>query len=438
MKLKRIFFSNKKQSSGNILVELLLTVALTVVVIPFIFQYHQDAIKRTENILITEQMSLIKIALEKHISEHREELLKTIGRNITRVNLQDLAEYGLPDAIIEQGPDKYQLRILKTSDSINGATLQGVIVRVSDEISPMRTREIVNLSGGTMGFIDGTHAYGTFGAWHTDTVDLGINLKNGIVETTNINNNNALYLWREKTDNPNDATMMSALNLAGHDILNTHELNAQTADFTENISSLEIATSNLIFQNRTTIDAKYTSKTAVVSGMMSSDSKDMEVRGIFSLADTAKLSSLTTENLWVSNLTLSGLSINTEDGIATLKINQSMDMTSGHIEAMFVSVGFTGSVTPRLIVYNRIEDSINPSYYWDVESKTANFLDASFVELNRMATLAHISEGDKKTYSSKIFGSVSANKNATVADFMNAISQIQNNVRAKYQNLQLQ
>ena len=194
MKLKRIFFSNKKQSSGNMLVELLLTVALTVVVIPFIFQYHQDAIKRTENILITEQMSLIKIALEKHISEHREELLKTIGRNITRVNLQDLAEYGLPDAIIEQGPDKYQLRILKTSDSINGATLQGVIVRVSDEISPMRTREIVNLSGGTMGFIDGTHAYGTFGAWHTDTVDLGINLKNGIVETTNINNNNALYL----------------------------------------------------------------------------------------------------------------------------------------------------------------------------------------------------------------------------------------------------
>jgi hypothetical protein len=135
---------------------------------------------------------------------------------------------------------------------------------------------------------------------------------------------------------------------------------------------------------------------------------------------------------------LSGLSINTEDGIATLKINQSMDMTSGHIEAMFVSVGFTGSVTPRLIVYNRIEDSINPSYYWDVESKTANFLDASFVELNRMATLAHISERDKKTYSSKIFGSVSANKNATVADFMNAISQIQNNVRAKYQNLQLQ
>lgn len=438
MNIKRIFFSSLKHSSGNMLIELLLTVALAVVIIPFIFEYHQDAVKRAENIVITEQMSIIKSALERHIATNREELLKTVGRNITRVNLQDLSEYGVPDTIIDQGPDKYQIRILKTNDSVNGATLQGIVVRVSDEISPMRTREIVKLSDGSMGFIDNTHAYGTFGTWHTDTVDLGVNIKHGIVETTNVNHNNALYLWRIPTNNPDDAKMMSALNLGGHDILNTQTLNAQFADFTEDISSPEIATSNLIFQTRTAIDTTYTSKSGTVSGMMSSDSKNMEVSGIFSLADTAKLSSLTTENLWVSNLNLSGLSVDAGDDISTLKINQSLDMTSGRIEAMFVSVGFTGSVTPRLIVYNKIEDSVNSDYFWDAESKTAKFADASFVELNRMATLAHISEADDKTYSGQIFGAVAANKNATVADFMNAIKQIQNKVQEKYQSLQLQ
>jgi hypothetical protein len=36
-----------------------------------------------------------------------------------------------------------------------------------------------------------------------------------------------------------------------------------------------------------------------------------------------------------------------------------------------------------------------------------------------------------------VFGAVATNKNATVADFMNAITQIQQKVTAKYQNLQL-
>ena len=55
-----------------------------------------------------------------------------------------------------------------------------------------------------------------------------------------------------------------------------------------------------------------------------------------------------------------------------------------------------------------------------------------------MATLVNIAEGDAATYSGQIFGTVATNKNATVADFMNAITEIQTRVRAKYQNLQLQ
>lgn len=438
MKRSSKIFNTKNNSCGSMLVELLLSIALAAVVIPFIFQYQQKSVERAENILIQNQMDLIQQALERHIIENRADLLKTVGRNITRVSIQDLSEYGLPDAILEQGDEKYQLRILKTSDSVNGASLQGVVIRVSDDISPIRTREIVNLSGGSMGFVDGTHAHGAFGTWHTDAIDLGTNIQNGIIETTKVQNNSASYLWRLPSDNADDAKMMSALNLAGHDIINAKFLDANNAEFIEDISSANIAVRDLIFQNRTNIKNTYNSKNAVVSGMMSSDAKTIEVSGTFSLADTAKFSSLTAENLWVSNLTLGGLSINTENDIATLKINQSLDMTGGRIDAIFVTVGFAGSMTPRLHVYDRIEDSNNPAYFWDVASSTANFADASFVELNRMATLANLAEGDSKTFAGQIFGTVATNKNATVADFMNAITQIQQQVRAKYQSLQLQ
>ena len=97
------------------------------------------------------------------------------------------------------------------------------------------------------------------------------------------------------------------------------------------------------------------------------------------MADTAKLSSLTAENLWVTDMTLGGLSIDDTNDFATLKINQSLDMTSGRIEAIYVTVGYAGSITPKLVVRNRIEDSVNPGFFWDADSKSANFSDASFV-----------------------------------------------------------
>ena len=161
----------------------------------------------------------------------------------------------------------------------------------------------------------------------------------------------------------------------------------------------------------------------------------MEINGSLLLDNLGKFSSLNANNLWVTNMTLGGLSINDEDSLALLKINQYLDMTSGHINAMFVTVGFSGSMTPRLVVYDRIEDSTNSDYYWDVSNRRANFMDASFVELNRMAELAMHYEGDKATASGRIFGAVSANKNATVSDFMNAINKIQKQVQEKYQDL---
>ena len=437
MNINKNIFSIFNNSRGSMLVELLLSVALAALIIPFLFRYQHSSIERAQNIAITNQMTEIQVALERYIVANRDELLRTVGRNITRVELDDLAEFGVPQSVLDAGDEKYQLRILKSSDVSGQSTLQGVIVRASDDITPLRTREIVNLSGGSMGFVDGTHAYGTFGAWHTDALDMGVDIDNGIIETTSVNRDNALYLWRVPSENPDDAKMMSPLNLGGHDIKNAAFINSDYATFNEGLTAKAIVSDKIIFDNRTTIDAVFSTDAATVSGMLSSDSKNMEISGRLSLADTAKMSSLTAENLWVSKLTLSGLSIEADDDLALLKINQSLDMTSGRIEAVFVSVGFAGSMTPRLVVYDRIEDSTNPQYYWDVKSKTAHFSDASFVELNRMATLATYYEGDNSTSAGQIFGAVSANKNATVSDYMNAISEIQKRVSAKYRLLNL-
>lgn len=437
MNINKNIFSIFNNSRGSMLVELLLSVALAALIIPFLFRYQHSSIERAQNIAITNQMTEIQVALERYIVANRDELLRTVGRNITRVELDDLAEFGVPQSVLDAGDEKYQLRILKSSDVSGQSTLQGVIVRASDDITPLRTREIVNLSGGSMGFVDGTHAYGTFGAWHTDALDMGVDIDNGIIETTSVNRDNALYLWRVPSENPDDAKMMSPLNLGGHDIKNAAFINSDYATFNEGLTTKEIVSDKIIFDNRTTIDAVFSTDAATVSGMLSSDSKNMEISGRLSLADTAKMSSLTAENLWVSKLTLSGLSIEADHDLALLKINQSLDMTSGRIEAVFVSVGFAGSMTPRLVVYDRIEDSTNPQYYWDVKSKTARFSDASFVELNRMATLATYYEGDNSTSAGQIFGAVSANKNATVSDYMNAISEIQKRVSAKYRLLNL-
>lgn len=436
MKKRSSFFLNQQQ--GSMLVELLMSLAIAAMVMPFIFKYQYNAAMRAENISITKNMENIQSALERYIVDNRENLLKTVGRNITRVNISDLINYGVsPDLVAESG-DKYQLRVLKSSDIDDKATLQGVIVFSSDDITPLRTREIVALGDDSMGFIEGNRAYGNFGAWRTDTVDLGVSVSGGIVETTSVNRDNALYLWRLPSENAADATMLSALNLSGHDITNVSFLNASATQFDETLNVGVAVAKDVIFQNKVTLDNIFESTNVTVSGILSSDSRNMEVSEKFSLADTAKFSNFTTGDLWVANMTLGGLSAYTDEDPTILRVNKSIDMTSGRIDAMYVTVGFTGSITPRLVVNYRIEDSTNPSYFWDANYGTANMKDIIFEDLNRMAELAVYSENDNKTETGKIFSSVAANENATVSDYMIAIQEIQNKVRAKYRLLNLE
>ena len=437
-RLNKIFNAEDVSQQGSMLVELLMSVALAAIIMPFIFKYQQSVVQRAENKAITEQMEGIQSSLERYIVDHREELLTTVGRNITRINLSDLEEYGLNPDLVADASGQYQLRVLKSSDIEDRATLQGIIVYSSEEITPMRTREIVAMGGDSMGFIEGNRAYGTFGAWRTDAIDLGLNVTDGLVETTSVNRDNALYLYRVPTDSESDATMLSGLNLGGHDIINATFFNAANAEFAETLILGETVSTDVVFQNRTTLDKVFEVQNATVAGTLSSDSRTMEVAKNLSLADVGKFTSFTTGDLWVTNMTLPSLSIYSDDGPAVLNINKSLDMNAGNIDAMFVTVGFAGSITPRLVVYDRIEDSINSNFYWDAATGVASFMDVSLQELNRMSQMAVYEEKTTNTETERIFKTVVSNKNATASDYMNAINEIQRTVRAKYSQLNLE
>ena len=102
--ITRIFNTHRHQERGSMLIELLMSVALAAIIMPFIFRYQQSVVQRAENIAIAEQMTGIQTALERYIVDNREQLLQTVGRNITRVNMADLVDYGLnPDLLAAVG-----------------------------------------------------------------------------------------------------------------------------------------------------------------------------------------------------------------------------------------------------------------------------------------------------------------------------------------------
>lgn len=430
---------SQKQQRGSMLVELLLSVALAMFIIPFVFKYQRNAIERRDNIAITKQMTEIQSALERYIIDNRETMLKPYGRHIVRVEISELEKYGLNEDIANNPDTRYQLRVLKSKDFNGQSTLQGVVVYDSDKITPYRTHQILNLAGGQVGFVEGNRAYGANGAWRASVADLGINTDSGIVSTTTINRDNALYLWRVPTDSSDDATMRSSLNLGAHDILNTKSMSFVNGTFDEFLTIGKITTRNLIFDNRTTIDSAFSTKSATVSGSLTSDSRNFEISGRLSLTDTGKFSSFTTNDLYVTNLTLPTLSINNPKNEAViLTVNGSVKMRYGSINAIYVTVGYAGSITPRLTVSSKISDPSNSHYYWDATKSEASFSDVYLGDLNRMVSYLAKSEFDNTTVAGRKFSLVASNANATVSDYLIVLKNIASEVRAKYSLLKLQ
>lgn len=438
MMIKKRSFFNRISQRGGMLVELMMTIALAAIIIPFVFRYQQTAVNRAKNVAITKQMQNVQSALERYIIENKTELMKPMGKNIFRVKINNLIDYGLPEYIVENYQDNYQLRVLKSTDKNDKSVLQGIVILSNSEITPLRTREIVNLGGGQFGFVEGEVTRGGFGAFHANAADFGISDTKGLVGTTTTMRGNAEYLWRLPSENESDATMLSPLNLDGHDITKVKFFDASKAQFEEKLKISNVVTNSLTFSNRATIDAIFSTNTAVVNGAFTSDSRILNVGGVLSLADSGKFSSFYTNDLYVNTLNLNGLSINTSSGKpSSLKIIGDMDLIMGHIVASFVSVGYTGSVTSKLVITDKIQDPKDSSFYWDIKSKKARFADVNFPELSRMASKIARLESRPGTSATSIFGAVSANVNATVGDYINAINTMQSQIRTKYQMLNL-
>lgn len=437
MNTTRHFFSKFTQR-GGMLVELMMTVALAAIIIPFVFRYQQTAVLRARNVAITKQMENVQSALEKYIVENKTELMLPKGRKITRIQINDLVNYGLLPEIADKYKNDYQLRILKSADKNDKSVLQGIVILSNNDITPLRTREIVNLGGGKFGFTEGNVTHGGFGAFHTNTTDLGIRDASGIVGITSTTRGNSEYLWRLPSENEKDATMLSPLNLDGHDIQNIQFFDAMSAQIEEKLKIGKLDVNSLVFNNRATIDAIFASNTAVVNGSFTADSRNLNVGGTLTLADSGKFSSFSTKDLYVNNLTLNGFTItSTTEKSSSLKIIGDMDMILGRITAAYVSVGYTGSVTPQLTVTDKIQDPKDSSFYWDISNKKARFADVNLPELSRMASLIIRKEAKSGTIATNLFNTVSANANATAGDYINALNSMQTQIRDKYELLKL-
>ena len=438
MMLNKKSFLSRNNQHGGMLVELMMTIALAAIIIPFVFRYQQTSVERAKNLAVAKQIENVQHALERYILENKTELMRPIGKNISRVKLTDLVEYGLAENIAANYQDEYQLRILKTADINNKSVLQGVVILNDGNISPLRTREIVNLGGGKFGFVEGTSTYGGFGAFHANTKDFGIMNTKGLIGTTATTRGNTEYLWRLPSNSEEDATMLSPLNLDGHDLQQVHFFDASKAQFEEKLKIEKLVTSSLEFSNRTTINAIFATNSAVVNGAFTADSRNLNVGGTITLADSAKFSSFYTNDLYVNNLNLNGFSVTSTSGkSSTLKIIGDMDLIFGHINASYVSVGYTGSVTPQLTVTDKIQDPKDSSYYWDIKGQRARFADINFPELSRMAEKIVRTESKMGTVATTVFGAVAANANATVGDYINALNTMQSQIREKYEQLNL-
>ena len=421
------------------MIELLLSMAVIAILLPFIVSWQKDRITRAENIVIANNIAVVRDALERYMDVHRKEFLTTVSRNITRVRITDLAEYGVPAALIEKHGNEFQLRILKSADVAGHAVLQGIVIMRESDLNPMRTRRLAMLGGEGAGFIEGNIAYGAFGTWGASVGELGARGQtDSVAANTRRMRSGDEYIWRMPSDDITDATMGGDLDMGGHEITQTRYVDTRLARFEESLDAREIGAGRLIHSNRAELSGSIEiTGESTVNGILSSDSRSMQINGDIILDNSARFNNVNTKELWANNMTLAGMSVSgTDDRPATLRVRQALDMSGGRISALFVSVGFAGSLTPRLLVRNMIRDTVD-GYHWNVKDGDAYMSDIIFPNLNQLMKSAASGEGTG-TEAYQIMSTVAANSNATAADFMRALETIRSRVSAKYQNLNLE
>jgi hypothetical protein len=364
----------------------------------------------------------------------KRELMAPTGQAVTRVRIQDLAEYGN----IPKDHDKFQARIIKSRDVGGRAVLSGMVIFDSADISPVRTREIAELGGESAGFAERGEAYGAFGTWRSKTSIFDARFgKDSIVEGTGTILSGGDFLWRLPSLDALDASMASDLSLGGYDIDDALSVDAYSADWTEIFKANLISARKVQITPRANWDSRLVvSGEALVMGALTSDSRNAELSDGLFLNGEARLSRLEAAELWVGDLRLNGLSIGGSDQPAILKVSGVIDTTRGRITSRVATIGYAGSVAPKIIVSERLEDSSDKSYYWDLKLKKAALSDASLGHLGQMVKdVVRAESRNPRTTAETVISQVAANSNATLSDYIRAINEVRNRVTEKYNRI---
>lgn len=339
MKRKKYFLL--KSQRGGMLMELMMSVAIAAILIPFIFRYQQNAVERARNISIAKQMEIVQAALERYIIRNRTDILNQSGNSISMC-LENLAGYGIsPEFINEhncqddcQNGCDYGLRILKYGNP-SKPVLQGVVLLNNGGITALRTRQVANFGGGRVGYVDGTQVYGGFNVFKGLKKDYGLGdgENAGILGTTRSLRNSSIYLWRKGSDASDggvNATMLSPLNINNFDIINTGRVGITSATFANELYAKgDIGAKNSLFTGAAKIgcsgsscDAKYDSSNAdaYVYGPIGSNKGTFNTNG--------KL--LVTGSVKAKNLNVNGVS-GSEEHPWPLTVQQNASIASASI-----------------------------------------------------------------------------------------------------------
>jgi len=446
-----------KSQCGGMLVELMLSITIAAIILPFIVRYQQNAISRAKNIAVAKQIEMVQNALERYINGEKSQFLQHIGNHNFSVKISDLIDYGLPQHIVKDYGQDYQLSVLKSGSGDN-VVLQGVVVFDNKDISAFRTREIANLGNGRYGFVDGKDVYGGFNVFQTSTASLGLenDITTGIVGTTDptATSRNSMYLWRAFTDSDSDSTMRSNLNLNGQDVTNIDTLSVtgsfaffgtlNIGDIT-NLSTLEFKNTSLLTGvSYTTKDLKL-----INSGNIYGDYKhtiyvngdlDIITTGTFGKIETGGLSTL-------SNLELNGFQIIDNEKI---KIGVVVGTTSvSNVDADFVSIEGTqvepnaplnkqpvGTVTTDLKVNNSIISAQDSDFKLLLYEKTGNLKDIVLKDLKTLvAKYCVASSGyyiSGTAAATEFCDKVKGSRDVPVSEYIMYLNNLANKVSAQY------
>ena len=419
-------FNNK----GAGLLEMLLTLAMFMATLPLVYGLVAGRREKIEDLRISSQIRIIQAALEEYIFENRQKLLAPITANVTRVSLSDLNS--LPPMNLDNA--RIQLRTIKSRDIDGRSFVQGIVIYDSPNLTPMRTRQIALATGASAGFADGRVLYGAFGTWQMPiwTAEAALGAHSVLAETRTFRSGED-FIHRLPSDYVNDATMRSDLFMGGHDIESVQNITAVGARFLETADVDSIETQRMSVANRLewTVGLTILGET-VVNGNISADNRNINTGNITTFG-LSQFRNIVATDMEVNNLFLSGFSVARDHGRpSVLSISGALDVSGGYIRATETYVGFSGSVTPRLVIQRRIEDNMNPDFFWDARDGEANMGDIILSQLPPAMRSIFARERTNRTETERMFNDLINNNNATVLDYIRVLETVRHMVEAKY------